>query len=177
MRSCPIAILLLTVLLIGCGPENVRDHPTDAEMMDRLAVKRSEFEELVRMFREDRSLGRVGVDFERTANFFEECVGGDAWSAKTIEVDKARLADYRERFASLRLKAGIEGYCKKDAVYLIASTRGLSVTGSSKGYAYLSNPPELQVDDLDSFWSSDGRSFSAYRHVDGKWYLYFDYED
>jgi hypothetical protein len=80
----------------------------------------------------------------------------------------------------LGLSAGIEGYCEKDAILFYASTKGLSVTGSTKGYAYLKKVPENSeklVNSLDDYWSPDGKSFTAYRRIEGNWYLYFDYED
>lgn len=177
MTKLLIAALLLTVFMLSCGPEDLRDHPRDTELIERLNAHRVEFDELIQMFKEDSSLGRVGENFERTASFFEKCEGEGAWNGKAIEVDKARLDDYRERFAKLKLRAGIEGYCEKDYISLYASTRGLSVTGSTKGYAYLVKPPKLLVVDLDSYWSTDGRSFTAFRHIDGNWYLFLDYED
>ena len=132
------------------------------------------------MFLEDKSLGRVASDFTRTSNFFEKCEEPNSWSGKEIEVTAERLAKYRKIFNNLGLSAGIEGYCEKNRVFLHASTKGLSVTGSTKGYAYLKKAPENPdklVDNLDNYWSPDGKSFRAFRHIEGNWYLYFDYED
>ena len=62
-------------------------------------------------------------------------------------------------------------------VWFHASTRGLAVSGSSKGYAYLLEKPKTLVDNLDEYWSKDNKSFTAFRQIEGNWYLYFDYED
>ncbi|CAN5684851.1 hypothetical protein BH24ACI3_BH24ACI3_00520 [soil metagenome] len=167
-------LVILVFALLGCGP---KEHPKDAVMKENFAVHRAEFEELLKMFKEDRSLGRVGAGFTRTASFFEECKGPDAWNGKEIEVSQERIVEYQNLFVILGLPNGIEGYCEKENVSFYASSKGLSVSGSSKGYAYLEKPPVLLVDDLDSYWSEDSRSFTAYRHIDGNWYLYFDYED
>ena len=174
-RRCYTVIFLLIVISIaGCGK---KEHPKDAILIDNFNVHRAEFEELLQMFQADRSLGRVGDGFTRTASFFEECTGPNAWNGKEIEVTKERLAAYEQLFIKLGLRQGIEGYCEKSVVTFIASTKGLSVTGTAKGYAYYVNPPQLIVDDLDAYWSPDRRSFTAYRHIDGKWYLFFNYED
>ncbi|MBK8464481.1 MAG: hypothetical protein IPL32_01495 [Chloracidobacterium sp.] len=125
------------------------------------------------MFKEDRSVGRVS-DFIRPANFFEKC---ESWDGKEVEMSTIRHLDYRRRFLILGLSAGIEGYCEKESVYFYASTKGLSVTGSSKGYVYTVKQPTLLVDDLDKYWSPDGQSFAAHRHIEGQWYLFLDYED
>lgn len=167
--------ILLATLIAACGFE--ASHPKDIELMARFNEDRVKFDELIQMFKEDRSLGRVDKDFERSASFFEKCDGEGAWNSSRILVDRTRIDDYRKRLAELKIAAGIEGYCEKDHIILIASTQGLSVTGSSKGYAFLKDPPAILVEDLDNYWSADRRSFTAYRHIDGNWYLYFDYED
>jgi hypothetical protein len=117
------------------------------------------------MFKADQDLGRVSFDFTRPED------------ANTIGINKDRLNDYRNHFNLLGLKAGIEGYDDKSTIWFHYSTHGLSVSGSSKGYAYIEDPPAIVVDNLDSYSSKDGRSFSAFRRIEGKWYLYFDFED
>lgn len=117
------------------------------------------------MFLTDRGLGRVAYDFTRPEN------------PGAIGISRERLGAYRRLFDKLDLSAGIEGYDEKDIVWFHASTYGLSVTGSGKGYAYVKERPKLVVGNLDTYWSADGRSFTAFRHIEGNWYLYFDYED
>ncbi len=169
-------ILAITVALslLGCGP---KEHPKDAVLIGNFNAHRGEFEELLQMFQADRSVGRVGSDFTRSASFFDECTGPNAWNGKEIEITKERLSDYRRRFASLGLPKGIEGSCDKDYIWFYASSMGLSVTGSSKGYVYAAKTPSTVVGNLDDYWSSDGKSFSAFRHLEGNWYLYLEYED
>ena len=58
---------------------------------------------------------------------------------------------------------------KRDSFF--STSQGLSVTGSTKGYAFLTDPPKLVVQSLDTYWSDDKRSFTAFRHIDGNWYL------
>ena len=117
------------------------------------------------MFLADKGLGRVAYDFTRPEN------------PQTVGITRERLKVYRGLFDELDLSAGIEGYEEKDVVWFHASTYGLSVTGSGKGYAYLKERPKLVVDNLDTYWSQDGRSFTTFRHLEGNWYLYLDYED
>lgn len=156
------ACLALLSPQAGCSSPN---HPSDAALVENFRSHRSGFEQLLGMFVADRGLGRVAYDFTRPEN------------AETVGVNGDRLRAYRELFDELGLSAGIEGYGEKDLVLFHASTYGLAVSGSSKGYAYLKERPALVVDDLDKYRSPDGRSFTAYRHVEGDWYLYFDYED
>lgn len=169
-----IMVFAFSSLLLSCDG---REHPKDAILIENFNAHRGEFEELLQMFQADRSLGRVGSDFTRSASFFEKCTGPNAWNGNEPEVSEDRLKDYRTRFAKLGLAAGIEGYCDKDWVLFYASTQGLSITGSDKGYVHLASPPKKVVEDLDTYWSDDKKSFTAYRHIEGNWYLYFRYED
>ena len=179
-------VLLNLVLLFGiivviagsaCFLYAEKDHPKDRDLLEFFSENRHDFDALIAMFKADRSLGRIGSNFERTSSFFGECKGDKVWNGDKIEVTKERLSDYRSLFTKLKLPAGIEGYCDKHEIYLYASTKGLSITGSTKGYAFLDERPKVLVDDLDTYWSADGKSFIAYRHIEGNWYLFFDYED
>lgn len=46
-------------------------------------------------------------------------------------------------------------------IEFIATTSGLSISGSSKGYAFLENKTDLIVENLDEYFSSDERLFTA----------------
>lgn len=162
-----IIFVISVFSLFGCGE---KEHPTDAVLIENFNVHRGEFEELLQMFKADRSLGRVGDGFTRTASFVEKCTGPNAWNGKEIEVTKERLAAYEQLFIKLGLRGGIEGYCEKDQVVFIASSKGLAMSGSSKGYAHFVNPPKLIVDSLDTYRSPD--EVTTFRHIDGNWYLY-----
>ncbi len=169
-----ICFVILVIAGFGCGPSKL---PSDQSLIQRFETRRDSFEKLLEMFKSDRSLGRVAYDFTRTASFFERCEGADAWNGKEIEVSNSRLREYRSLFSELELSAGIEGYCQKDFVTFIGATQGLSISGSSKGFAYIEKPPKLIVEDLDSYFSEDRRSFIAFRRIEGNWYLYRDFED
>ena len=182
-----IGIIALLFMTFGCDLLTDKKHPSDSELIRNFNDHKDAFDELIRMFQADRNLGRVGAGFTRSSGFFEKCKSAenenetevikDTWNGKTIDISRKKYDDYQKRFADLGLTAGIEGYCEKELIHLYVSTRGLSVTGSTKGYAYLAKPPQTLVEDLDSYWSEDRRSFTAYRKIDGNWYLYFDYED
>ena len=172
-----IVCFLIFSLSMSCGE---KEHPKDEKLIEIYQSHKNEFNQLLQMFQEDKSLGRVAPEFTRTANFFEECKAPNIWNGKNIEIGEARLSEYRKLFSLLELPAGIEGYCEKDIILFYASTKGLSVTGSSKGFAYLEEMPTGNlkiVENLDNYWSSDGKSFRAFRRIEGNWYLYFDYED
>ena len=134
-------------------------------MLKGFQSHKAQFNQLLQMFLEDKKLGRVAYDFTRPANPSE------------IGISNQRIQEYRKLFDELNLTAGIEGYEEKDLVWFHSSTQGLSISGSSKGFAYVLKPPPLIVDTLDGYRSKDGKSFTAFRHIEGNWYLYYDFED
>ena len=161
-----VGLTACVALLAACaGCSLWAGHPSDASLIQNFRSHRNEFDELLRMFLADEGLGRVAYDFTRPQNHEE------------VGVSRERLNAYREWFDELGLSAGVEGYGEKETVMFHASTRGLGVTGSSKGYAYLRERPALAVENLDAYRSPDGKSFTAFGHVEGGWYLYLDYED
>lgn len=159
-----IAVLILSALAFGCT-SGFAGHPKDSELINNFQAQKADFEKLLQMFLSDKDLVRVAYDFTRPADI------------QSIGVNEQRINEYRELFRKLNLSAGIEGYGDKEIVTFYVSTQGLSVTGSSKGYAYTKNYPQLVVDDLDTYQPAGGKSFTAYKHIEGNWYLYLDYEN
>ena len=162
-RVALVVCCMWPILVVGCSSCFGPKHRQDETMIEHFEKNRRQFEELLVMFTEDRHFVRIGRDFTVP----ERTVGGDL----------QRLEEYRKYFKELGLEAGIQGDPERTAVHFHATTYGLSVTGSSKGYAHLASTPSLVVDNLDEFWSENGESFTAFRHIDENWYLYFDYED
>mgnify|MGYP001568517297 FL=1 len=147
-------------------------HPSDATLIENFRLHRQEFEQLRTMFLEDRKLGRIAPTFTRSASFFSGLP-----EPESPRVTEERLLRYRELFRQIGLSAGIEGYDNKEHILFHASVRGLGISGSGKGYSYEVSQPEPLVADLETYWSSDGRSFTAYRYLEDHWYLYFQFED
>jgi hypothetical protein len=158
-----VSLLLILSHLSACA--SGANHPADEALLSNFRSHRADFERLLQMFLADKGLGRVAPDFTRP----------DA--PQSVGVAPERISEYRNLFKKLGLTAGIEGYEEKDHVWFHASTYGLAVTGSSKGYAHLKQRPALVVGSLDSYRHRDSRSFVVFRHIEGDWYLYFDYED
>jgi len=160
-----VAVVVIAALLNSCFP--FKKHPTAQLMIANFQNNKADFERLLQLFRNDSQLGRVAYDFTRPAGV----------TSPTADVPQERLDEYRALFTKLNLEAGIEGYGNKRIVYFIASTQGLSISGSAKGYVYSDDRPDLVVENIDDYSSDDGTSFTAYQHIEGNWYLYFDYED
>lgn len=162
LRICLITVVVITG---SCSTK----HPSDKDLLENFNKYRNELNQLAQMFLADRGLTRVAYDFTRPNN------------PETIGVTKDRIKQYRSLFSKLDLSAGIDAGVdspeKKKIIWFLSSTKGLSVSGSTKGYAYSVKSPELIVENLDTYWSKDGRSFTAYKHIEGNWYVYFDFED
>ncbi len=158
------ALILVPTLLLTRGSRS-ESHPSDDVLLQEFAEHEAEFEKLVAMLRADKKLERVDEDWTRP---------GDPTS---IGVMPARIREYRDLFSKLSIPRGFHAFHDPENFTFFASTQGLSVTGSAKGYAYLQKVPDLMVADLGAYWSADGKSFTAYRWIKGNWYLYFDHED
>jgi len=160
--------------MLACG---CRGHPTDEALLVTFTHHRGELEKLVEMFQADRGLGRVGSTFTRPED-----------PAK-VSVTPERIAEYRRLCAVVGATDCIEGYdadynalygqkhpgVKKDPIWIHVSGVGLSISGSTKGYYYSPSPPSNVVSSLEGLRLT--RSDTWLRHIDGAWYLYFDYED
>lgn len=157
--------LVIVVALAGCGPV----HPRDAQLLERFTEHRAALEQLVRMFEGDEGLGRVGPDFTRPED------------PGRVGVSARRIEEYRRLCAAVGADNCIEGYDArsrlKDPIWIHVSASGLSISGSSKGFLYSTNPASEfeMVPDLDLV--SPQSSGTWVRHIEGPWYLYFDYED
>jgi hypothetical protein len=167
--------LLLVLAVGGCGASL----PKDDDLLERFSQYRGELETLIRMFEADKGLGRVGQDFMRPAD------------PRRVGVSSERIREYRRLCEAIGAPACIEGYDaefdrlydadepgrseRKDPIWIHVAARGLSISGSSEGFIYSAAPPFSVVADLDVV--SPRRSGTWVRHIQGAWYLYFDYED
>ena len=157
--------LIILLLLLVCGGCGKSSHSTDQVLLQNFKRHEADFEGLLTMLRTDKKLVRVDDTWTRPDD------------PSSIGVTPERIKSYRRLFLTLHIPRGFYAFHDPERFTFLASTRGLSVTGSAKGYAYMEDKPDLVVTNLDTYWSADGRSFTAYRHIKGNWYLYFDYED
>ena len=85
-----------------------------------------------------------------------------------------RWNDYRKLFKLLRLEMGIE-FWNRDAVWLHATSLGIVVSGSTKGYVWSTRSLEPLVSSLDPPLPAEGElpgdDYIAYRAIDESWYL------
>jgi hypothetical protein len=162
-----LLLLLLVVFLASC--DSPGEHPSTASLQKQWRDHRADLEKLVSMIKADTELHRVAPDFTRPDNL------------AAAGVDEKRLEEYRHLIKQTGVKSGIESYGAKETIWFHVSALGLSVSGSSKGFAFVDGDPETVVPDLDAHILQSHKehapSFTAFQRIDGNWYLYYDYED
>jgi len=174
------AIVALAVCVFGlvtlCAVSNelVGSHPTDQQMLDNFQAHKTEFSQLLQMFLADQKLMGVAYQWTDPANLQSAGITPERLKAYDGLFWKVNLGLALRPSLSLRRHYGQENL---EAVEFTVSTRGLAVSGSVKGYVYTFKRPSLMVDNLDTYRSKDSKSFTAYRYIEGNWYLFYDYDD
>ena len=166
------AVLAAPALYVGCmfawlviaDPFGGRPHPTDEAMLTQFRDKREIFEQLVRMIEEDPGLQRLAPDFMRPEDPISAGVTAD------------RMAAYRRLCAKADVAHGFSHY--GEAIEFIVHTRGLSISGSAKGFVYAPRPdPDATIvaEDLDAAAASlEVKDALLQRRIDGNWWLELD---
>lgn len=148
-------------LSIFCYLNGCARFPSDEMMIAHFRANKGDFERLLSMFRNDKELARIGEDFTDPA---------------VIVIRQERLREYRNLLKQLDIYS-LGGSTEKDFVKLHSHSVGLSISGRAKGYVYSEEIPRLVVDDLDAYFAKHKRSsFTAYRSIEGNWYLFYDSE-
>lgn len=173
-----ILSLILGLLLLWC-PQQTQSlmfllammsqdipHARDQEMIENFELYKQDFERLRSMILEDSRLERVDMDWTSPAD--------PASAGVTLD----RIETYRELCRRIGVRRGIEAFDPtRRRIHFLASTQGLSISGSCKGYAWLADPPMQLEGSLDGLLERAQNSFTAYRHLEGGWFLYLDFED
>jgi hypothetical protein len=165
-------------LAAGCDLLWSGAHPPDAALIRNFREHEADFKRLLAMSNEDAKVIRIAYDFTRLENNW-------SWPRPESELgfSRQRWDEYRALFAKLGLEAGLERAAGDDgaAVYLTASALGLGISGSSKGYLYMTTAPEplldsLNDDDVRRHYQQDKtrRPAALYKRIDGNWYLFRD---
>src|SRR5712691_8233039 len=162
MRLTQISVVLVvSSLVFSCGAPDFTGQPhlPDQQLIENLKAHRPEFEKLVVMILEDKTLTRVDEDWTQPKDF-----------------DQKRIAEYRRLFQVVGTPRGFSAPTTREPIEFIASSQGWVAHGSSKGYLYADKCPEYigkTVESLDGISLVQRPAGSGCRHIDGKWYLYF----
>jgi hypothetical protein len=142
-----------------------RKHPTDQALALHFKSHQTEFEKLRHMLLADKRLEYVDYNSTRPEN------------PQSIGVTQDRLREYRALLKRLELSHGIQKYERPDEIGFTASFLDYFVTSSAKGYIYSTQQPSSLKQNLDTYQSGDESPFTVYKHLEGHWYLYLDYEN
>jgi hypothetical protein len=159
-----VIFLVLGTLLSGCFDS----HPRDADLEETFRQHEADFDKLVGMSNVDSKVIRIAPTFTRLDDNY-------AWPRPDSELgfSKERWGEYRTLFSTLRLAEGIERPTDEPGVILmIASSKGLSLGGSMKGYAY--SPKDLSPirDSLENIPDSSLNGKPIYKPIKPHWYLF-----
>lgn len=147
-----ISIIGVTVLLYFLEPW--RAHPSDENLIEAFKGNRASFEAIVAMIQQDADL-KNKPDYLR------------------VRIAQDELGSYRQILTQLNIPVMYVDHSLD--VEFAASNLGYAFSGSSKGYSFLKKKPADVVDNLDTFQSKQtSNSGSAYRHIDGNWYLFYE---
>ena len=164
-------------MVVACNPFNLdTPHPSDDELIHNFQKNDVDFYKLIGMSNEDSKVIRIANDFTRLENNW-------AWPRPELELgfSQQRWGEYRSLFNKLGLKAGIERDPIENgtAIFLIASTKGLAVSGSSKGYVYSEKELKPVLDSLNDAKVKDylerekpQNEITLYRRIKGNWYIF-----
>jgi hypothetical protein len=162
------ALLFLTV---GCDPWKLKGkHPSDAILVRNFEEHEEGFNRLIKMSEEDAHVIRVAHDFTRLETNW-------AWPRPESQLgfSRQRWADYRKLFRRLGLESGLsrEGSSKEADIYLISSSKGMTMSGSSKGYVYSRKEITNVVESLDdaALIPAASEHGALYKRIKAGWYL------
>ena len=152
-------VCLLAWIAAGCAPE-----PKDKDLIKNFQDHREEFEALRAMIIHDKGLRRVDDNWTDPAD------------PMSVGVTPERIAEYRAIFRKLGIPRGFSS--EPRSIDLLVHTEGISIAGSSKGYAWRRLPPaetEPSLDKPQKKGSEEAESHPVgYRRIEGDWYLYFE---
>jgi hypothetical protein len=158
-------VVILSLLAASCS--QVSRHPTDEALIQNFTIHKAEFQELVAMIQADKGLRRIDDNWT------------DPSDPSTVGVPPERIVDYRKRFAVCGIPRGFYSFQAGSNINFIATAFGLCTGGSGKGYAFLSTPPLPSdiVSSTDDYRTNRRGAYRVYRHVEGNWYIEYDFDD
>lgn len=163
-----LLLALLACTILGCGEKH---HASDDRLLTLFKQQRAGFEELRQMIAVDKGLVRVAEDFT------------DPSDPATIGISAERVKEYRKLLAKVDCPRGLLAAPARPGIYFLNSTRGLSIGGgSAKGFCYIEDPQKLNgkpvfVSDTGGYRAEHSNDhFSAFRRIEGNWYLWLEYD-
>jgi len=158
---CIIGWLLTRIVTNSLFQSN---HPEDQQLINNYAQHKTEFNQLAQMLLQET---RLLVIFPDSGN----CQIEDEKLVNSAIDEKCK--EYIQLFKLLGLNWAYSG---PEPIWLTASSYGLGVSGSEKGYVYTSQLPTLDGDGtlVNNIEEASELLLPYFRHVDNNWYIYYD---
>ena len=160
------------ISLSGCG----WPHNSDADFIAWFQQNEDAFIRLQHMALEETAVEQITEHFCRD-------IAGDTHKYPTAPYgfSQERWNAYRELFRKLSFDAGIhiqgsDSQWIPHSIMMTASTAGLSISGSEKGYLWSRTVPKPLVERLDPPLPTDGGNswkFLGFKRFKPEWYLYY----
>jgi len=159
------SVIAVPVLMPAIFWEVARCHnpPPDQQLLNNFYRHRPNFVQLVRMKQADPNLTRVDYSWTEPSD------------PQTIHVSPARIMTYRRLLETAGLHRGFDAYHPKEVDFLYWCEGSAISSDTDKGYAYLTVPPKQVLTTLDDCQPDEENGVKAYYHIEGCWYLYYDY--
>ena len=171
--SCNVNCFLLCLsfylwgaICISCSSKPI---PSDTTLIDNYKMNKSSFSELLEIYKLNPSLREVSIEALKSDN------------PDRLGIRKPDIKKYCKLFEQLGVQILLK-WSSREIRIIIYDFHPFPPGGTYKGYAFLNDPPDDQVEDLDLFWNNKKqqetiKTFTVYRPIEGNWYLFFDFED
>jgi hypothetical protein len=141
-----------------------KEPPSDASMLRFFERHYATFDTLVEMASADKGLDRVDQTWTMPAD------------TTTVGVTLERLADYRRLLSEVDVSRGFQVAPDHSGFNFLFWLRGSAISDdTTKGFAYRTSPPPITVQTLDGIHPVSSDSFISYRHIQGNWYLFYEF--
>ena len=174
LQTCCLALLSL-FFFRGCDSVSVLgdSHSPDAKLIANFQSHEKDFDQLIQMAKEDPHVVRIASDFTWLDSDYH-------WPRPDSQIgfSQERWNEYRNMFSKLGLNGGL-AWSWDHSIFLTASAKGLTISGSEKGYVFSEKPLSPTFDSLDNMHQEirEGRvkpGLPVYRKIKDGWYLYYE---
>lgn len=166
VSSCIVAVPLLIGVLFWGTERSLKMHnqpPPDQQLLDNFQAHRVAFDKLIQMSRADK--GSYASEVSSAAS--NTSLPGGTWGK--------RIAEYRHWLDAAKIFNGFSSDEDQEVKLCYWGFGSAISSDMDKGYAYLAVPPKQVLKTLDACQPDEKNGVEAYRHIEGPWYLYYEY--
>ena len=160
----PLICTFTAVFAMIQGELYLVNPPSDERMIANFQQHRKTFEQLSAMVQADKGLTRVDENWTQPND------------PQEVHVSPARIQKYRDLLNSADVPRGFSSSDTPLEIQFFYYLDGnFASCETTKGYAYLPQPPAKQQKSLNDCPQNGDEFLSEYRHIEGNWYLFYEY--